>query len=37
MNYQNSNILKINFINYKSTFINSLAVPLIEKVKFTLV
>jgi len=37
INYQNSKILKINFIvNYKSGFINSLAVPFSEKVKFTL-
>jgi hypothetical protein len=37
VNYQNSKILKINFIvNYKSTFINYLAVPFSEKVKFTL-
>jgi len=37
INYQNSKILKINFIlNYKLAFINSLAVPFSEKVKFTI-
>jgi len=37
INYKNSKILKINFIvNYKSAFINSLAVPFSEKVEFPL-
>jgi hypothetical protein len=37
MNYQNSKILKTNFIvNYKPAFINTLAVLFSEKVKFTL-